>query len=78
MINWFFYPRSNKPTPMVYKVVKVFEKFANVINSSDHKLVSDEVLSKLRKGLQKLNFEVETGKKPVFLKWIDKKCILEI
>ncbi len=63
MINWFFYPRSNKPTPMVFEVVKVFKKSADVINSSDHQLVSNEVLSKIRKGLQKLNFEVETGKK---------------
>ena len=42
MINGFFYPRSNKPTPMAFEVVKVFEKSADVINSSDHKLVSDE------------------------------------
>lgn len=63
MINWFFYPRSDKPTPMVLKVVKVFEKSADAIDSSDHKLVSNDVLSKLRKGLQNLNFEVETGKK---------------
>ena len=65
MINWFFYPRSNKPTSMAYEVVKVFKKSADVINSSDHKFVSNEVLSKIRKGLQKLNFEVETGKKAI-------------
>ena len=64
MIKWVYFPQSDKPTDMVIKVVDVFKKHANDINSDTHdKQESDEVLSKITNSLMKVGFRVETGKK---------------
>lgn len=64
MINWTYFPQSDKPTEMVLKVVDVFKKYADSIDSATHPIqVSDEVLAKIKNGLITLGFEVETGKK---------------
>ncbi len=64
MIQWAYFPQSDKPSPFVDKVVGVFEKRANDIDSSIHEIqVSDLVLSKLADDLEKIGFVVERGKK---------------
>ena len=63
MIEWMYFPKSDKPTNLVKNIVKVFEKSSNDIDSTKHQLKSDEVLSKISKGLEKIGFKVEKGKK---------------
>ena len=63
MINWAYFPQSDKPPEMVVKVVTMFKGFAEEIDSHTHdKQVSNEVLSKISRGLIELGFQVETGK----------------
>lgn len=45
------------------EVVKVFESVHEEITSAKHSLKSNEVLELARPGLEKLGFEVETGKR---------------
>jgi hypothetical protein len=64
MINWFYYPLSDRPTKMACDVVSVFEAVADEIESSAHTVQeSNIVLAKVRTGLVALNFTVESGKK---------------
>ena len=64
MINWVYFPKSDKPTPLVLAVVKAFELAAEEIDSRTHKKQdSNEVLRKLASGLKDAGFEVERGKK---------------
>lgn len=66
MIQWAFFPQSDKPTEMVLNVVRVFQDSANELDSLTHPgQVSDEVLSKIADDLAQLGFKVETGKKKV-------------
>ena len=60
-----YYPRSDAPPAIVVDVVKVFETIGDDIDSTHHHFKSDEVLEKVRDGLQNLDFAVETGKKAV-------------
>jgi hypothetical protein len=62
-INWVYFPRSSPPPRLGTLIVEVFEGVADEIDSS--KSVgksSNEVMSRLRDGLQQLGFRVETGK----------------
>ena len=61
--NWVFYPRSKEPTELCRNVVEVFKDAEKEIEEQFDKSVSDVVLSIVRPGLEKLGFEVETGKK---------------
>lgn len=64
MINWAFFPQSEKPTPLVEQVVKVFEKNAEQIDSkTNDKQESNVVLEKLSADLSHIGFKVEKGKK---------------
>ena len=63
MINWLYYPKSDKPTSLVISVVQAFQSVGAEINSSDHELNSNEVLAEVAPHLTKLQFKVETGKK---------------
>lgn len=63
MVNWAFFPRSDRPTAMVRAVVDVFDGAHPSIRSAQHKLHSDEVLAFVAPGLTALGFKVETGKK---------------
>ena len=63
MINWVYYPRSDKATAMVLKVITVFEAASDKIDSNSHTLSSNEVLSVISSGLVKAGFAVERGKK---------------
>jgi len=63
MINWLYYPKSNKPTPLVVSVVAAFEAVATAVDSAQHQLNSNDVLAEVASGLATLGFRVETGKK---------------
>lgn len=63
MINWIYYPRSDKATAMALKVVSVFEASSDKIDSESNTLSSNEVLSVISDGLVAEGFAVEKGKK---------------
>ena len=63
MINWVYFPKSDKPTNLIREIVKIFNDNFDKIDSTRHKLKSDEVLSNVSKGLEKIGFQVEKGKK---------------
>ena len=63
MINWQYFPKSQKLPDHLNKVINVFEKNLEKIDSKRNKLVSDEVLSKMRPALTRLGFSVEKSKK---------------
>lgn len=63
MINWSYFPRSDKPTALALSVVAAFEAVAAEIDSETHaKLESNQVLAKVEPGLALCGFQVETGK----------------
>ena len=62
MINWSYFPRSDKPTDMSLKVVEAFRSVASKIDSSTHDLKSNQVLALLGADLLSLGFRVEAGK----------------
>lgn len=62
MINWSYFPRSDKPTDMSLQVVEAFRAVAEQIDSSTHDLKSNQVLALLSAPLSRLGFRVETGK----------------
>jgi hypothetical protein len=64
MINWIFFPLSDRPPELVYKIAKVFENVSDYIDSDMHEIqVSNAVLSRVRDELLALGFQVESGKK---------------
>ncbi|MCP4593846.1 MAG: hypothetical protein GY842_24190 [bacterium] len=63
MINWFFFPKSSEPAPLVKRVVASFESVADDIDSEQEGLKSNEVLQRVCPHLEKVGFQVETGKK---------------
>ncbi|MBL7996018.1 hypothetical protein JNM05_11665 [bacterium] len=62
MIKFQFFPRSQGITPSIRSVIQCFEKEVSKIKSPENNLASNEVLEIIRPRLQKLNFNVETGK----------------
>jgi hypothetical protein len=64
MINWTFFPLSQRPNRDLRDLVDVFSRHENEIDSGSHDVqVSDEVLAKLRVSLETLGFAVERSKK---------------
>jgi len=63
MINWQYFPKSDKIPFHLKEVIEVFENEAEKIDSENHQFSSDEVLSYLRNGLESINYEVEKSKK---------------
>ena len=63
MINFQLFPRSVAITEEIQRIINCFEKVSDEINSETHiKLASNDVLKLVEPGLQKIGFEVETGK----------------
>lgn len=62
VINWSYFPRSDKPTDMSLQVVEAFRSAASKIDSSTHDLKSNQVLALLGADLLSLGFRVEAGK----------------
>jgi len=62
-INWVYFPKSSPPPEFGLLIVALFEELAEVINS---RIRTDQpsniVMARLRPGLEKLGFRVETGK----------------
>lgn len=64
MINWAYFPQSERANDISSSVVQVFESHASEIDSETHETqVSDAVLSKLAESLEAIGFEVERSKK---------------
>ena len=63
MINWIYFPKSDKPTATAKAIVSVFEGAASKIDSASHELASNKVLAEVAKGLEQIGFLVEVGKK---------------
>jgi len=60
---WQFFPRSVACPDHLNRVVEVFEKNSGLISSDAHTgQTSNEVLGHLRKGFERLGFEVESSK----------------
>ena len=60
--NWIFFPKSEEPPRLVREVVAVFEAAEEEIEAQFDRAVSDVVLAILRPGLERLGFQVESGK----------------
>jgi len=65
MINWQYYPKSYEITGVLIDIIKVFQKNNKSIDSSNHTLSSNEVLSIIRNDLISLGFNVEGGRKVI-------------
>jgi hypothetical protein len=63
MINWLYYPKSDKPTELVLAVVGAFEAVATSIDSASNEFPSNVVLLQVAPHLAALGFKVETSKK---------------
>lgn len=63
MIGWQYYPKSDAIPEHLLKVIHIFKQHSEEIDSSKHKLNSNEVLQVLKKELVDLGFKVEKGKK---------------
>jgi len=63
MISWQYYPKSDAVPKHLLKVVDVFKQYGETIDSSKHKLTSNEVLIVLKKSLLSIGFKVEKGNK---------------
>lgn len=62
MLNWSFFPRSSRPTPLALAIVEAFTAIASEIDSDAHELKSNEVLAAVKPHLEPLGFAVEIGK----------------
>lgn len=63
MINWQFYPKSKMIPNHLMDVVEIFEGQDVNISSDQLQLKSNEVLEKVRNGLEQIGFKVEKSKK---------------
>lgn len=63
MIQWLYFPRSNRATPLAHSVVAALERVSGQIDSADHDLPSNEVLLRVADPLRTLGFRVEAGKR---------------
>ena len=59
MIKWYYFPKSDEIPEHLKEVVKVFEKNQKTIESPDHTLKSNEVLTVIREDLEAIYFNVE-------------------
>ncbi len=62
MINWQYYPKSDKAPELADDVVKAFRKVLPAIDSAQHTLESNAVLLAVRPHLEPKGFRVESGK----------------
>lgn len=63
MINWQYFPKSDKIPNHLTEVVNVFEEEKDKIDSEKNQYSSEEVLSFLRFGLERIHYQVEKSKK---------------
>jgi hypothetical protein len=60
--NWVFFPRSEEPPKLARDVVEVFRSAETEIERRFGESISNVVLEILRPGLEKIGFNVESGK----------------
>ena len=63
MINWTYFPKSDKPTHLATQVVDAFESVSQQLDSEENKLRSNEALLVVSDKLRDIGFQVESGKK---------------
>ncbi|MHC4180176.1 MAG: hypothetical protein ACYSWU_21945 [Planctomycetota bacterium] len=63
MINWQYFPRSQKAPEIAIRVIKAFEQVIDQIDSDEHELHSNAVLAHVADGLREAGFQVESGRK---------------
>jgi len=63
MINWQYYPKSDVIPQHLTKVVDIFKKRSDAIDSSNHNLNSNGVLLILKDDLVTAGYKVERGTK---------------
>lgn len=63
MINWQFFPKSVACPKHLIDVVDCFVSCCDKIDSTRHKLPSDEVLAIVRPKLEQIEYQVESSKK---------------
>ena len=72
MIRWTFFPKNQKLTPLGMEIIDVFnDQFENISSKANNERIgignteanSNNVLEKVSKGLIKIGFDVEIGKK---------------
>ena len=72
MIRWTFFPKNQKLTPLGMEIIDVFnDQFENISSKANNERIgignteanSNNVLEKVSKGLIKIGFDVEVGKK---------------
>lgn len=63
MIEWQYFPKSDRPHPLCERIVETFSANLVGIGSAENKLDSNSVLAAVAEGLRQLGFTVETGKK---------------
>ncbi len=67
MINWMYFPQTQKIEPHLIDILDVFKKHSSEISSENHKesnLISDEVLHILSDDLEKAGYNIERSKNP--------------
>lgn len=62
-MKWSYFPRNQRITDDLLNVIDVFNRNNNHINSSEHKLKSDEVLHSIANGLEEIGYSVEKSKR---------------
>ena len=63
MINWQVFPKSKILPEHLQSVLVVFELNENLISSDFHNYGSNDVLENVRASVEKLEFQIEKGKK---------------
>lgn len=62
MINWLYFPHTASLDDTSMRIVNIFKKHADAIDSTNHTHSSNTVLSMLSADLIDFGFQVETGK----------------
>jgi hypothetical protein len=66
MINWQFFPKSDKITEKLLETVKVFKSYQKQIDSAKIQkakmLDSNSILATVKDGLEEIGYQVENGK----------------
>jgi hypothetical protein len=63
VINWIYYPKSERATPVALSIVEAFMQASDAIDSAVHQLSSNAVLAAVAGGLTAAGFIVEKGKR---------------
>lgn len=63
MIKWNYFPRNKRIDKKFQDIISVFNNHANKIDSSLHKLTSNDVLKILSQDLEILGYQVERKEK---------------